>query len=191
LTKKLEGSNGYNRYIAIAGFKNVKIKDVNGFLEQVRREAREAHVQFFDAKLIAGQQHLYFAALNALKAFERKSNISGNLAIEALLYASAQRQIRKAVDMLGIKQDSSQVAVLIMAENREGIDDCLKVVSRLMPGERDDDVLELTDEKIEDVKNLFGVSDLEIEAKLRRKGLEREALVDLVIEHVALLATQS
>ena len=191
MTKNLEGSNIFNGYIAIAGFKNVKIKDVNGFLEHVRREVREAHVQFFDAKLIAGQQHLYFAALNALKAFERKSTISSSLAIEALLYASAQRQIRKAVDMLGIKEDSPQVAVLIMAEDRQGIDDCLKVVSRLMSGERDDGVLGLTDEKIKDIKKLFGVSDLEIEAKLRRKGLEREALVDLVIEHVALLATQS
>ncbi|MBE0512861.1 hypothetical protein IBX38_07410 [Candidatus Bathyarchaeota archaeon] len=188
---KLENSNGYNGYIAIAGFKNVKIKDVNGFLERVRREVREAPVQFFDAKLIAGQQHLYFAALNALKAFEKKSNISSSLAIEALLYASAQRQIRKAVDTLGVKQDSSQVAVLIIAENRQGIDDRLKVVSRLIPGERNDAVLELTDEKIGDIKKLFGVSDLEIEAKLRRKGLEREALADLVIEHVALLATQS
>jgi len=191
LTKKLEGSNEYNGYIAIAGFKNVKIKEVNGFLERVRREAREAHVQFFDAKLIAGQQHLYFAAVNALKAFEKKSNISSSLAIEALLYASAQRQIRKAVDTLGVKQDSSQVAVLIIAENRQGMDDCLKVVSRLISGERNDAVLELTDEKIGDIKKLFGISDIEIEAKLRRKGLEREALADLVIEHVALLSTQS
>ncbi len=191
MTKKLEGSNGYNGYIAIAGFKNVKIKDVNGFLERVRREASEAHVQFFDAKLIAGQQHLYFAAVNALKAFEKKSNISSSLAVEALLYASAQRQIRKAVDTLGVKQDSSQVAVLVIAENRQGMDDCSKVVSRLIPGERDDGVLELTDEKIGGIKKLFCISDLEIEAKLRRKGLEREALADLVIEHVALLATQS
>ena len=191
MTKKLDGPNEYNRYIAIAGFKNVKIKDVNGFFEHVRKEVREAHVQFFDAKSIAGQQHLYFAALNALKAFERKSNISSGLAIEALLYASAQRQIRKAVDMLGIKENSSQVAVLIIAENRQEIDDYLKVISRLMSGERDDNVLELTYEKIEGIKKLFGVSDLEIEAKLRRKGLEMEALVDLVIEHVALLATQS
>jgi len=189
LTKKLEGPNGYNGCIAIAGFKNVKITDINGFLEHVRREAREACVQFFDAKLIAGQQHLYFATLNALRAFEKKSNISSSLAIEALLYASAQRQIRKAVDTLGVKQDSSQVAVLIIAENRKGMDDCLKVVSRLISGERDDAVLELTDEKIGYIKKLFGISDLEIEAKLRRKGLEREALADLVIEHVALLAT--
>ncbi len=191
MTTKLEEPNGYNGNIAIAGFKNVKIKDVKGFLERVRREVREAHVQFFDAKLIAGQQHLYFAALNALKAFEKKSNISSSLAIEALLYASAQRQIRKAVDTLGVKQDSSQVAVLIIAENRQEMNDCLKVVLRLIPDERDDAVLELTDEKIGDIKKLFGISDLEIEAKLSRKGLEKEALADLVIEHVALLATQS
>lgn len=191
MTKKLEKPNDYKGYIAIAGFKNVKIKDVNSFLEHVRREIREAHVQFFDAKLIAGQQHLYFAALNALKAFERESNISSNLAIEALLYASAQRQIRKVVDILGIKEDSSQVAVLIIAENRQRTDNCLKVVSRLVPGERDDGVLDLTDEKIRGIKELFGISDLEIEAKVKGKSLEKEALVDLVIEHMALLATQS
>ena len=191
MTKKLDGINVHNAHIAVAGFRNVKIADTNGFLDHVRREAKEAHVQFFNAKLIAGQQHLYFAALNALKAFENKSNISSSLAIEALLYASAQRQIRKALDTLGLKQDSSQVAVLIMAEKKQEIHDCLKVVSKLIPGERNDAVLELTDEKSGGIKELFGISELEIGAKLGRKGLEREALVDLVVEHVALLATQS
>jgi KEOPS complex subunit Cgi121 len=188
LTKRL---GDVNKYVAIAGFRNVKIKDVNYFLECVRREVDEAHVQFFDAKLVASQQHLYFAALNALKAFEKKLNISNSPAIEVLLYASAQRQIRKAVNMLGIKPHSSQVAVLIIAETKRGADIALEAVSKLISGERDDCVLELTDEKFEGVKTLFDVSDLEVEAKLRKEGLEREALVDLVIEHVALLATQS
>jgi KEOPS complex subunit Cgi121 len=187
LTKKLEV---FNRYVAIAGFRNVKIKDVNRFLENIRKKVKEAHVQFFDAKLIASHQHLHFAALNALKAFEKKLNISNSLDVEALLYASAQRQIKKAVDVLGIKPDSSQIAVLVMAENKQRADVALETVSGLMSGERDDDVLELTAEKFEGVKTLFGVSDLEVEAKLRKEGLEREALVDLVIEHVALLATQ-
>ena len=191
MTEKLGGSKVGNGCIEIAGFKNVKITDINSFLESVRREVGKNQVQFFDAKLIAGQQHLYFAALNALKAFENKSNISSSLAVEALLYASAQRQITKAVDALGVKQDSSQVAVLVMAENSRGMAECLKVVSGLIAGERDDAVLELTDEKIGGIKRLFGISDLEIKAKLKRKGLEREALTDLVVEHVALLAIQS
>jgi KEOPS complex subunit Cgi121 len=180
-----------NKYIAIAGFRNVKIRDVNHFLESVRREAHEAHVQFFDAKLIASWQHLYFAALNALKAFEEKLNISNSLAVEVLLYASAQRQIRKAVDMLGIKPDSSHVAVLVIAETKQEADITLEAISKLISGKRDDHILELTDEKFEGIKRLFGISDLEIEAKLKKEGLEKEALVDLVIEHVALLATQS
>jgi tRNA threonylcarbamoyladenosine modification (KEOPS) complex Cgi121 subunit len=188
LTKKVEG---FNKYVAIAGFRNVKIKDVNSFLECVRGEVQEPCIQFFDAKLIAGQQHLHFAAVNALKAFEEKLNISSSLTIEVLLYVSAQRQIRKAVDMLGINPHSSQVAVLVIAETKREADVALEAVSKLISGERDDGVLELTDEKFKGIKKLFGVSDLEIDAKLRKEGLEREALVDLVIEHVALLATQS
>lgn len=187
MTQKLEVSD---KYVAITGFRNAKIKDINRFLEDVRREVKEAHVQFFNAKHVASQQHLYFAALNALRAFEKKLNISSSLAVEVLLYASAQRQIKKAVDMLGIKPDSSQIAVLVMAENKQTTDTTLETVSKLMSGERDDDVLELTAEKFEGIKTLFGISDLEIAAKLRKKGLEREALVELVIEHMALLATQ-
>jgi hypothetical protein len=38
---------------------------------------------------------------------------------------------------------------------------------------------------------VYGISDLEIEAKLKRDGLEKEALIDLVIERMALLVTKS
>jgi len=176
--------------ITIVGFRNVQIEDINAFLEHFRKENRGATVQFFDAKRIAGLQHLYFAALNALNAFEKNTNISNNLAVEALLYASAQRQIKKAVKMLGIKQDSSEVVALIITENRHK-SDCLRLVAKMIPGERDDSVLELTDKKIGNIKKLFGISDIEFEAKLEKEGLEKQALTDLVIERMALLGTKS
>jgi KEOPS complex subunit Cgi121 len=187
LIKKLED---FDRYVAIAGFRNVKIKNINSFFGIVRRKAGDVHVQLFDAKLIAGWEHLYFAALNALNAFKNKTNISKGVAVESLLYASAQRQIEKAVELLGIKPDSSQVAVLIVAETKQRAVSTLKVVSKLMMGERDDSVLELTNGKVKGVKGLFGISDLELEVKLEKEGFEKEALIDLVIEHMALLATQ-
>jgi KEOPS complex subunit Cgi121 len=187
LIKKLED---FDRYLATAGFRNVKIKDINNFFGIVRRKAGDAHVQFFDTKLIAGWEHLYFAALNALNAFKNKTNISKGVAVETLLYASAQRQIEKAVELLGIKPDSSQAAVFIVAETKQRAASTLKVVSRLMMGERDDSVLELTNGKVKGIKELFGISDLEMEAKLEKEGFEKEALIDLVIEHMALLATQ-
>jgi len=188
MTEKPEEPNGH---ITIVGFRNVKIEDINGFLEHFRKENREAAVQFFDAKHVAGPQHMYFAALNALNAFDKKTNISNNLAVEALLYASAQRQIKKAVEMLGIKQDSSEVAALIMTENRLEKTDYLRLVTKIISGERDDSVLELTDKKIENIKKLFKISALEFKAKLEREGLEKEALTDLVIERMALLVTKS
>jgi len=177
--------------ITIIGFSNVKLENINAFLEHFRKEKKGAAVQFFDAKHVAGPQHVYFAALNALNAFDKKTNISNNLVVEALLYASAQRQIKKAVEMLGIRHDSSEVAALIMTENGHKKTDYLRLVTEIIPGERDDNVLELTDKKIKNIKKLFKISDLEFEAKLEREGLEKEALTDLVIERMALLVTKS
>ncbi len=187
MIKKLED---FDRYFATAGFRNVKIKDINNFFDIVRRKAGDAHVQFFDAKLIAGWEHLYFATLNALNTFKNKTNISKNIAVEMLLYASAQRQIEKAVKLLGIKPESSQVAVLIVAETNQRTASALDVVSKLIMGKRDDSIIELTNGKVKGIKELFGISDLELRAKLEKEGFEKEALINLVIEHMALLATQ-
>ena len=180
----------FDKCIIITGFRDTKIADVESFLSQVRRRIKDAHVQFFDAELIAGWEHLYFAVLNALRAFESKLNISNGLAIEALLYASSQRQINKAVDLLGITSESHHVAILVIADAKRGASEALKTVSQLVSGELDDSILELTEEKVEGIRRLFGISDLELEAKSEKKGFEKKALVDLVIEHVALLATQ-
>jgi len=180
----------FNKYIAIVGFKDVKIKDANNLLSLVREKTKDTEVQFFDAELVAGWEHIYFAVLNALKAFENRLNISNSLAVETLLYASAQRQIKKAVELLGIKSSSSRVAVLALGETELKANNALETVSHLIPGKRDDSVLELNDEKFEGIQRLFGISEFELNAKLERKGMERKALTDLVIEHVALLAIQ-
>ena len=177
--------------ISIVGYKNVQIKNINEFFEHFRKENEGVSIQFFDAKHLAGPQHLYFAALNALNAFKKKTPISNNLAVEALLYASAQRQIKKAVKMLGIKKGSKEVAILIMTENRHKTSKYLRQITKIIQGERDDNVLELTDKKIGNIKKLFGISDLEFEAKLEKKGLEKEALIDLVIERMALLGIKN
>jgi len=182
--------NEHNKNIAIVGFSNVKIQNINTFLEQFRKETK-APIQFLDAKKVAGPQHLYFAALNALSAFKKKTNISNNMAVESLLYASAQRQITKAVKTLGIKQDTSEVAALIIAQNNHEKKDGLRLVTKTINGERNDNVLKLTNKKIVNIKKLFGISELEFEAKLKNQELEKETLTDLIIERMALLVTKS
>lgn len=179
---------GFGRYVAIAGLRDVKIGDVERFLASAREELGDVAVQFLDAKLVAGWQHLYFATLNALKAFENQTNISKNLAVECLLYASAQRQIKAALDLMGIKRNSSTIAVLIIADNEETAGRALKKVENLISGKREDSMIDLSKEKMAYVRRLFGISDVELAAKLEDD--EGKALSDLVIEHMALLVTQ-
>jgi len=180
----------FNKHLACAGFNNVKIKDVNKLFQALKDETDNACVQLLDASLVAGSEHLRFAALNALNAFEGKVNISSNLAIEILLYASAQRQIKEAVRLIGVKTSTAKVAVVILAENLDQSSVILKVVSRLLRGKRDDSVIDLTSEKLGGLRKLFRISDVELEAKATRKDLEKHALTDLVIEHMALLVAQ-
>jgi len=180
---------GFNKYITIAGFKDVHINKIDHILSSVRKMLNTAAIQFFDAKLIAGWEHLYFAALNALKAFKNQTNISKSLAVECLLYACAQRQIRVALGLIGIKQSSSEIAVLIITDEKSAAEQAFEEISRLVLGERDDAVLELSDEKMVCIRRLFGISDTELATKLEDYG-EKEALSDFVIEHIALLVTQ-
>ncbi|MCK4425009.1 hypothetical protein KAU93_04915, partial [Candidatus Bathyarchaeota archaeon] len=97
----------FRRHVAIAGFRDVEIRSIEEIFRAVHREKPlNVDIQFFDAASVATWQHLYFAALNALTAFENKKNISNSLAMETLLYASAQHQIKNAVKLLGISPNS-------------------------------------------------------------------------------------
>lgn len=93
--------------------------------------------------------------------------------------------------MLGIKQDNLEVAVLILTESSFKKNEYLKLIRDNISGERDDSVLDFTDEKFYNIKQLFEISDLELESKLQKEGQEKQALIDLVIEHMALLRTKS
>ena len=176
--------------LAITAYKNVKIEDVEEFIQNIRKETGNVIVQFFDARFVAGYEHLYFAVLNALTAFKHGLSISKNLAIEILLYAAAERQIRNAGQLLGIWEDTAKVAVVILAESKDEVVKALDKVSSIIQAEENESILEIDDEKFETIKKLFNVSDLELEAKLERKGLEKKALKDLIIERVALLVTR-
>jgi len=186
----MEKLEGFDQYLVVVGFKDVKIDNTDKFFRDIREKTRNACIQFFDATLIAGREHLRFAALNSLNAFKNNLNISSSLAMETLLFASAQHQIKDAIKLLGIQPQSHQIAVLVLAETQDKASWILESIYRLLPGKRDDSVVELSNAKVDGLKKWFRISDLELEAKTEREGAETEALLDLVIEHMALLATE-
>ena len=186
----LERIEEFGKHLVITGFKGVKVGNVEAFFKAIRNEKlSNVEIQFFDAQLVATSQHLYFAVLNALTAFKNGENISRNLAMEIMLYASAQRQIRKAMKLLGITRRSSDIATMIVADKPDSAKAALSIASQNLRAKPDDAVVELTRGKVKSIRRVFGISQAELEAVGKGDGLEA-ALVDLVIERMALLSTQ-
>jgi KEOPS complex subunit Cgi121 len=179
-----------NSYVGIAGFRDVKVEQAEDWLKAARSEPRRGvAVQLFDAELIATWEHLYFAVLNALTAFRNKRSIAKNLAVEVLLYASAQRQIRRAIALIGVKSSSENVAVVAVDEDPVSVENVLSAVAERFGKKPDDSVLELSKHKQQSLRRAFGISDKELDT-ITEKGDPERALVDLVIERMALLSTK-
>lgn len=180
----------YGKFVEITGFVGVRIGNEKDFMVALREAVpKTVEVQFFDADLVATWQHLYFAVLNALMAFKNKRNISKSVAVEVVLFASAQRQIKKAIDHIGVKCSSSNIAAVLVSDDVDAAKVGLAAVKKCLGVEPDDSVLELTKTKVPRIKRAFSISDAALEASTATKN-SAQALVDLVLENVALLSTQ-
>lgn len=180
----------YDKYVEITGFRQVQFAQAEDFLKTNRRDGGlGVDLQFFDADLVASQRHLYFAALNGLQAFRDGRNISKSLAVEVMLYASAQRQIQRAIERCGIKPQTANMATVVVGENPVEIKAAVDAVGRCVGSTADDSVLEVTAAKRGLIMEAFSIKPQEIDAVLRGGDVD-EAVINLVVERVALLATQ-
>jgi len=180
----------FGKYVEIAGFKNAKIYDVGKFCEGTKKaKPPKVELQFFNARRIATWKHLYFAVLNAATAFEKQTNASRSLAVETMLYASAQCQIREAMSIVGINEKCSEIAVIIIGNEPKTMKTTLAMVSERIQGKRDDNVLEMTPETSEEIEKEFEISPSELEA-IAMNGKRDQALLNLILERVALVSTR-
>jgi len=102
---------------------NMKIIGCTGNIDQVTdvitsvnlyAEEESLEIQLFDAHMIFGKPHLISAFEHAKRSIQRGENATHSLGMEILLYASGERQIKKAIKKMGIKQDrTSFVAIII------------------------------------------------------------------------------
>jgi len=178
------------KYLKIAGFRGLTIRDSEEFMKSsLQEKSPDIWVQFFDADLIATWEHLYFAVLNALLAYRNKRNISKTVAMETMIYASAQRQIRKAITILGVKESSSNVAVVIIGDKPEIVQTSFSEIEKCLAAVADESVLELTEEKTKNLCKAFGITEKELKA-VGAESNNEQAIVNLVIERMALMQTQ-
>ena len=141
----------YNKELAdldnveILGFKGT-IESIPKTLEQVdtiRNDCCDVGIiQLMDADAIAGKRHLEHGTIHAINAFKRGDNLANDLGIEILLRTSAQRQISKAFNILGLKEGEMNIAVVMIDWPDYFIDELSTIFTR------DDSVLEADESKL-------------------------------------------
>ena len=147
------------------------IGSVEEVMEKVRNfeDAHSSTVQLLRADRIFGQLHLVSAVERAQRAFEQGRNRSKHLGTEILLYCAAERQIKNAIELLGITTDTEEIAIVIVGDASE------EELLALLGFQRDDDVLDG-----EKDSGAFGMTDAEVAA------VGKVRVIDIILERMAL-----
>ncbi|MFB6228713.1 MAG: KEOPS complex subunit Cgi121 [Halobacteriales archaeon] len=153
------------------------VADVTGFVDDLGAIGADhgGALQAFDARYVAGPDHLRIAVERANRAFEREDAIADDRAVEILCYAAARRQINRAMEM-GVSEGEGAVVVVVDGGDEAG---AAKPVRDLVDP---DPVLESASDP-ELIRDFFDVTDAEMAAT-------DATLEDLVIERVSLLVVE-
>ena len=174
-------------YLLTLGFGKVRIKDPEKILSELRSVNDKAQLQLVKAGLIAGPEHLRFAARNALHSFKSKNPRSKSLAVEYLLYLSCQRQISKAIRFLGVEPADDQIVLVALSDSKDALEE-LETASRTLLGEPDDRFVEIgSKRKLANIQRSYGISKREMEAARFEKETDEQVVKRLIVERSALL----
>jgi tRNA threonylcarbamoyladenosine modification (KEOPS) complex Cgi121 subunit len=171
--------------LSLLGFRDVMVESPKKLLSSLRKTLGNIPLQILDATFIAGTNHALFATLNALNAFKQGNNLSSHIEVEVLLYLSAQRQISKAIELIGVNTQTRHIVVILLTSNRDEAQRFELILQKALFGQRDDSIIILDENKRIPLMQAFNITPVQIQATTKQ-GLE--ALEALIIEKSAMLA---
>lgn len=156
--------------IHVAGFKS-NITDFKKLMDDIGEF--ECTIQLMNADGIAGSEHAVHSAVHAIRSFSRGENVSNDLGLEICVRASGQRQISQALKILGIKNGIMDICAVTIDCDKEIMEELEHIL-----GMRDDNVL---DAEIDKLKNIYNISDIEIDSSgdITKLLMEKTALLIL------------
>ena len=138
--------------LQILGLKG-EIISVSETLNQINSIKKDSEIiQLLNADAVAGKRHIEHGVNQAFLAFERSENLANDLSVEICLRCSAQRQISKAFDLLGLKEGKMNLCAVLI-----DCDDYTSELSSLF--ELDYDVL---CPDVEKLREIYSISDAEL-----------------------------
>jgi KEOPS complex subunit Cgi121 len=146
-------------------------------IRTAQRIGVESHccIVCLDADYLAGIRHVESAVCHAMRAWREETAIADSLEMEVLLYAGGTRQTNVGRHF-GVRPDTRNLYLCFIPASVEavtGMEHCVRYT--------EDPCLELTEERLQRLATLFGISRAECDA------VGRNRFPDLVIERVALL----
>lgn len=159
--------------IQIAGFKS-NVNDFGKLMDNINKISKNCTVQLLNADGIAGREHILHAAVHAIKAFERNENIAKDLGLEICVRASAQRQISKALSILGIKEGKMNICAVTVDCSEDIMDELGTILNK-----RDDSVLDPEESLL---RNIYDISEGEIKTANGVSNVMIEKTTLLILE---------
>lgn len=139
--------------VQILGFKAQidSVGDTLNLIDSIKKDSEI--IQLLNADSIASKNHVIHGVNQAVLAFERGENLAKDLSVEIALRCSAQRQISKAFNILGLKEGPMNICVVLI--NCDDYTDDLSSIFTL------DDGVFIPNEK--NLMDIYKISDGEIE----------------------------
>ena len=141
----------------------------------------EKVIRIVDASRVAGKEHVVHSAKLALDSLERGRSFADSPSIELTCWVAGLRQINKSLERVGINEDSREIAVVVVGDSSSKVDEAIEKIFEELGIVREDQVLEIDDEKIETIKEAFSISESQLKVS---------PLKDIILEKVALLSLE-
>jgi KEOPS complex subunit Cgi121 len=152
----------------------LRLEDI---LFAARKSNRIAPLQVVRADRVVGPDHARSAALHAHRAFREGRNQAETLEVEFLRYLAGERQIKRALEKMGLPDGAEAGVVAALGPKRQ---DALHHFVHSLGLREDDTLLEASLEKL----RAFGITDTQLaatsEAGRLDLALEAVASVDLL-----------
>lgn len=184
------GQDSTGKFVGIAELRNSNSLNQEELIQLAKSMSNDSlTVQLLNGQLIASEMHLLSAAQNAINAQHGSYMISRSLDVEIIVFASAQRQIGRALESLGVYDKLDELALVVIGDDTSSVEQTINEMADII-GTEILPSFAATLDRIERIKQHFQISDKEINTLSESETLQStlDALSRCVVSRVSLVA---
>ncbi len=176
------------RYLVFGGVLplNINPTEIRSILNRLTNEHTLLGAQVFDHRLIWGYRHIHSTLWHAEKANKAGSMISNSLSMEIMIYAVGCRQIKKAIDLIGIQEDTNKIIGVLLAKKESSLSESYSNIKDQLKFQSDLSIIDNYSEKKESVMKYLVDEGYNTPTQLSDQDIEK-----IFLHKVALLSLEA